>query len=120
MVRCPTCGYMVRWSVIPIQPCGHCGMFNIMPTEQEARERGMFDGVIQPYIWEVSQSEVVLILDALETLKDVFQQALIAGNMNDEIRGGLTGSFLFARMTRDRLRKLAPDLMLPEEADVVD
>jgi len=109
MVRCPRCGHMVKWSAIPIQPCTHCGQFIVMPTRDEARLRGILDGVLQPYNWELDQPEVALIFDGLDCLMDTFQQGL-QGHNNDEAVEALSGSYVFAKMTRARLRALVPDM----------
>jgi hypothetical protein len=110
MIRCPACGQMNRWSVVGIQPCTFCGRFLIMPDEAEARERGLFDGVMQPYHWEVRPDEVVLIFDAIDCLMQSFQESLAQGNMNDEMVGALSGSYMFAKLTRQKLRALVPDM----------
>src|SRR4051812_42070782 len=76
VVRCPKCGNLNRWSSIAIQPCRVCGMFMIMPSEEDARNNGVFEGVAQPYHWEVDSGEVCLIFDALDALMRDFQTAL--------------------------------------------
>jgi hypothetical protein len=70
----------------------------------------MFDGVPQPYHWELDSSEVVLLFDGLDCLMDTFQQALTQKNMDDTVLESLSGSYVFAKMTRAKFRSLVPDM----------
>jgi len=109
LIRCPNCGHMVRWSRVAIKPCDFCHEFLVMPDEATAVNSGVFTGVIQPYHWSVDEPEAILILDGLEALMDNFQLAL-QGEVNDEALEALSGSFVYAKQTRNRLRNLVPDL----------
>jgi len=92
-------------------------MFIIMPDEQEAINRGIFTGVVQPYHWEVRSDEVVLLLDGLECLMKGFQEALEA-DVNNTMLEALSGSYVFAKMTRQKFRVLVPDMQ--EETQLHD
>jgi hypothetical protein len=118
MVRCIYCGHLNGWSSKAIVPCTHCGRPQVMPDEQTARVTGVLEGLTPPYLWVLRQDEVVLLLDGLESLMESFSQMLAGGNLNEEVYNALVGSYTYTKMTRTRLRQLAPDLP-KEEADVV-
>lgn len=115
MVRCSRCGHTMKWSIIGIQPCQNCGQFLIMPDLDVARALGIFDvDYVPPYIWTVRQDEAVLIFDGLQLLMDVFQHHLAdhtSHNAPDELVGSLSGSYVYAKMTRDKFLKIVPDLL---------
>jgi hypothetical protein len=81
----------------------------IMPDEQAARNIGTFHGVTPPYVWEIREDEVFLLLDALEALMQKFQERL-QEKVNDEQLEALSGSFVYAKMTRQKLLGLVPDI----------
>jgi len=111
MIRCPSCGHTNRWSPIAIQPCRHCGTFLVMPDEATAKSAGLFEGVDPPYTWEVTAPEVTLIFDGLDCLMEGFKMMLrTTENANPQLSDMLSGSYVFAKMTRQRLWKVVPDL----------
>lgn len=109
MIRCPKCGHLFRWSRDLLIQCGQCGFYCVMPTQEEAKKAGWLDGVAPPYFWEIDQNEAILVLDALDEMMDRMQ-ALLQRTTDEEEIGSFSGTFLFAKMTRNRLRALCPDL----------
>ena len=109
MVRCFACGKLVKWSSVALVPCPHCGAFLVMPSEQDARNKGYFVGVTPPYVWELREDEIFLLIDALKALMKEFQKAIPQAE-NKEVFEALTGSFVYARMTRKKLLDLVPDI----------
>lgn len=81
----------------------------IMPDEQTARNIGTFHDVTPPYVWEIREDEVFLLLDALEALMQKFQSRLQQKTTEEETEA-LSGSFVYAKMTRTKLLNLVPDI----------
>ena len=110
MIRCVHCGHLLQWSPQAIVACGNCEKLVIMPDEQTARVMGVFAGVIPPYVWTLRQDEVFVLLDGLECLMATFAEALQQGESDQGAYTALVGSYAFAKMTRQRLLGMVPDV----------